>query len=65
MLPIATPPNAIIFGSGEIEMREMVRAGVILNFVGILLIALIFYFYSAAMLGFDLTSLPDWAIAAR
>ena len=39
MLPVATPPNAIIFGSGRVEMRDMIRAGVILNVVGILVVA--------------------------
>jgi sodium-dependent dicarboxylate transporter 2/3/5 len=33
MLPVATPPNAIVFGSGLIEQREMMRVGVVLNFV--------------------------------
>lgn len=39
MLPVATPPNAVIFGSGVLEMRHMLRAGVILDIVGILVVA--------------------------
>jgi sodium-dependent dicarboxylate transporter 2/3/5 len=40
MLPVATPPNAVIFGSGALKMRHMLRAGAILDVVGILLVAL-------------------------
>jgi sodium-dependent dicarboxylate transporter 2/3/5 len=40
MLPVATPPNAVIFGSGAIDMRHMLRAGVILDVVGIIVVAL-------------------------
>lgn len=38
MLPVATPPNAIVFGSGRITIRQMARAGLALNLVGIVLI---------------------------
>lgn len=38
MLPVATPPNAIVFGSGHVTMPQMVRAGVVLNVVGSVLI---------------------------
>jgi len=62
MLPIATPPNAIVFGSGELEMRHMVRAGILLNLVGVLLISLYFYFVASRLLGLDLSSVPLWAI---
>jgi len=31
MLPIATPPNAIVFASGQIQQRDMVRIGLVLN----------------------------------
>ena len=40
MLPVATPPNAVIFGSGALEMRHMLRAGAILDVVGIIVVAL-------------------------
>lgn len=40
MLPVATPPNAIVFGSGHVTIPQMVRAGFWLNILGILLIPL-------------------------
>ncbi len=43
MLPIATGPNAIVFGSGELEMRDMVKAGVWLNVISSFLISLLVY----------------------
>ena len=61
MLPIATPPNAIVFGSGEIEMRHMIRAGVWLNLIGVLLITSMFYLLSSGLLGIDLSTVPLWA----
>ncbi len=42
MLPIATPPNAVVFSSGEVNMRQMIKAGVWLN---LLFFCLIFGFY--------------------
>ncbi|HSR69175.1 MAG TPA: SLC13 family permease [Acidobacteriota bacterium] len=38
MLPVATPPNAIVFGSGHITTQQMARAGLALNLLGALLI---------------------------
>lgn len=39
MLPVATPPNAIVFGSGEIDVSDMVKAGIWLNLIAIALIS--------------------------
>ncbi|WP_264845245.1 SLC13 family permease [Capnocytophaga catalasegens] len=45
MLPVATPPNAIAYGTGMIEQRSMIRAGFVLNIVCILFIATIAYYF--------------------
>jgi sodium-dependent dicarboxylate transporter 2/3/5 len=40
MLPVATAPNAIVFGTGQIPVHRMVRRGVVLNLVGVVIITL-------------------------
>lgn len=39
MFPVATPPNAIIFGSGRVKVYEMVRVGLLLNILGVLVVS--------------------------
>ncbi len=43
MMPVATPPNAIVFGTGHVTIRQMARAGLWLNVAGIVLITLLSY----------------------
>ncbi|WP_439243288.1 DASS family sodium-coupled anion symporter [Lonepinella sp. BR2474] len=45
MLPVATPPNAIVFGTGEVKQSEMVRVGIILNLVCVFMIATFGYLF--------------------
>lgn len=46
MLPVATPPNAIVFGSGELTIGAMIRAGFALNLFGTVLITLACFFFA-------------------
>lgn len=50
MLPVATPPNAVVFGSGRISVLEMRNAGIWLNLIAIVLITLAGYGLMAPVL---------------
>ncbi len=51
MLPVGTPPNAIVFGTGTVTIGQMIRGGVVLNVLGVLLITGIFYYLGGLILG--------------
>ncbi|TMU88253.1 DASS family sodium-coupled anion symporter [Bacillus sp. BHET2] len=59
MMPVATPPNAVVFGSGFIKMGDMVKAGVWLNIISIVFITLLVYFFMPIVWGVDLGVIPD------
>jgi sodium-dependent dicarboxylate transporter 2/3/5 len=44
MMPMGTPPNAIVFSSGHIKLKDMIKAGFVMNLISILLIVLASYF---------------------
>ena len=41
MLPVATPPNAIVFATGQISIPQMVRAGLVLNLIGVVIVTIV------------------------
>jgi sodium-dependent dicarboxylate transporter 2/3/5 len=61
MLPVATPPNAIVFGTGEVRMPDMMRVGIFINLIGIILITSAIYLLGVHVFGIDLSVMPDWA----
>jgi len=61
MLPVATPPNAIVFGSGEISMADMMRVGLVLNLIGVVLITSLMYLLGLTIFDIDPGLLPGWA----
>ncbi|MFV0445919.1 MAG: SLC13 family permease [Planctomycetaceae bacterium] len=61
MLPVSTPPHAIVFGTGRIRLSEMARYGIVLNFVGALLMLATATWLLEPQLGIERGQLPDWA----
>jgi len=61
MMPVATPPNAIVFGSGRIRISEMAKVGLWINLIGVLVISGVFFLIGTALFSIDLSSMPAWA----
>lgn len=60
MLPVGTPPNAIVFGSGKIPLPQMARAGVWFNLTFLVLIVVMVYVLAPLVFGIEKGVLPDF-----
>jgi solute carrier family 13 (sodium-dependent dicarboxylate transporter), member 2/3/5 len=61
MMPVATPPNAIVYGSGQVTIGQMVRAGWWLNLIFVVAITLLTYTLVALVFGVEPGVVPGWA----
>ncbi|NXD00528.1 S13A2 protein, partial [Certhia familiaris] len=59
MLPVATPPNAIVFSYGQLRVIDMAKAGFVLNILGVLTISLAINTWASSL--FQLHTFPSWA----
>ncbi len=61
MLPVATPPNAVVFGTGYLSIRDMARTGVVMNVVSTLIAALLIWLLLGQVWQIDLQAFPaEW-----
>ncbi len=62
MLPIATPPNAVVFGSGKLKINNMIRAGLPLNIISVFVVTTVCLIILNQIFNYNLMVLPEWAI---
>ncbi len=65
MLPVATPPNAIVFGSQRLTVMQMAKTGFILNLIGAAVITLMTYYYGTSIFNIDISTFPAWAVTGN
>jgi solute carrier family 13 (sodium-dependent dicarboxylate transporter), member 2/3/5 len=61
MLPVATPPNALVFGSGHVTIPQMVRQGLWHNVAALILVTTLGYWLLVTFFGVSVGEMPDWA----
>lgn len=64
MLPVATPPNAIVFGTGKVPITAMVRTGFVFNALGVALLTAGMVLAGGTLFGIELGTMPEWATLA-
>ena len=62
MLPVATPPNAIVFGTNRINMGQMAKTGILLNLIGVIIVTLITYYWGQLVFDIHPGILPEWTV---
>ena len=62
MLPVATPPNSIIFGSGQVTIPVRAKKGFALNILGIMLITMLTYLLLVPLFGIVMGEMPKWVV---
>lgn len=63
MLPVATPPNAIVFGSGYVTIPQMAKSGFGLNIVSVIIAVAFTYFVAIPVFDITIDQMPQWAMS--
>lgn len=61
IFPIATPPNAIVFGTGKLKIIDMIKAGFLINFFAIFIITAVTIIWGTVIFDIDINVFPEWA----
>lgn len=61
MLPIATPPNAIVFGTGRLKMFDLIKTGIIIDTFAVIIIVVMTMTWGTIIFDIDPAVFPDWA----
>jgi sodium-dependent dicarboxylate transporter 2/3/5 len=54
MMPIASPTQAIVFGSGHVKIKQMIKAGILFNLLGIIVVTGVFYILAKFVFGIEI-----------
>lgn len=65
MLPVATPPNAVVFGSGQLRIPDMIKSGIWMNLLSIVLITLVVYFLLPLLWDFNPKIIPEGFLISK
>ena len=60
MMPVATPPNAVVFGSGYLRIPDMIKSGIWMNIISILFLTLMVYYFLPMIWDFNLTDFSQF-----
>lgn len=59
MLPVATPPNAVVFGSGHLRIPDMIRTGIWMNILSIIVLSILVYYLLPVLWNFSPETIPE------
>jgi solute carrier family 13 (sodium-dependent dicarboxylate transporter), member 2/3/5 len=63
MMPVGTPPNAIVFGSGQVTLPQMARAGLLLNLILVPILLGLVWLLGPIIFGVEIGVVPSWAVS--
>jgi sodium-dependent dicarboxylate transporter 2/3/5 len=61
MLPVGTPPNAIVFGTSRVRMIEMASVGIVVNLIAVAVVILAIFAWGRSIWGIESLASPPWA----